>query len=95
VIFIRETIEDLYIGVEHELDPIAAVSLEVTPRVECEADMQVVLLAAPSARLHRVTGISKSSIFELRDGNFDHISDEAAALAKVIKSDRMLTNAVA
>jgi isocitrate dehydrogenase (NAD+) len=97
VVVVRENTEDIYIGVEHYVDPrrSAAEAIAITTRVGCE---RIVRYAFDYARRHRrgkVTLVHKANILKLTNGLFLEIGRQVAKQYRSIAFDELIVDACA
>ena len=94
LVIVRENMEDLYAGIEHEVIPgQAAESIKIITR---EASERIVRFAFEYARRHgrrKVTAVHKANIMKLTDGLFLRVAGEVAAqYPDIAFEDRIVDN---
>ncbi len=80
LVIVRENMEDLYAGIEHEVIPgVAAESIKIITRPASERIVRFAFEYARKNGRRKVTAVHKANIMKLTDGLFLHVAQEVAA----------------
>ena len=93
MIFVRENTEDVYKGLEYNIDDDTTVCLRVITRKNCE---RIAKRAFETARLRpkkKVTAIHKANVMRITDGLFKRVCQETAKNYPDIKYNEMYVDA--
>jgi 3-isopropylmalate dehydrogenase len=90
MVIVRENTEDVYRGLELELDRDTMICLRLITRKGCERIVRYAFdLARKRCRKHRVTGVHKSNVMKKTDGLFAQVFREVARSYPDVTSDEM------
>lgn len=94
LIIVRENMEDLYAGIEHEVIPdVACESIKVITRPATERIVRFAFEYARRNGRRKVTAVHKANIMKLSDGLFLRVAQEvAAAYPDIAFEDRIVDN---
>jgi len=94
LVIVRENMEDLYAGIEHEVIPgQAAESIKIITRAASERIVRFAFEYARRNGRHKVTAVHKANIMKLSDGLFLHVAQEVAAqYPDIAFEDRIIDN---
>jgi len=79
VVIIRENMEDLYTGIEHQQTPDVVQCLKLISRPGCEKIVRYAFEYARSNGRRKVTCFTKDNIMKMTDGLFHRVFDEIGA----------------
>lgn len=94
IVIVRENMEDLYAGIEHEVIPdVACESIKIITRPACERIVRFAFEYARRNDRHKVTAVHKANIMKLTDGLFLHVAQEIAReYSDIDFEDRIVDN---
>ena len=94
LVIVRENMEDLYAGIEHDVIPgVAAESIKIITRPASERIVRFAFEYARRNGRRKVTAVHKANIMKLTDGLFLHVAQEVAAgYPDVAFEDRIVDN---
>ena len=95
MVVVRENVEDLYAGVEHQQTPDMAQSLKLISREGSRRVARFAFAYASQMRRKKVTCATKSNILKLTEGLFQKTFEAEAAGWPTIEADHMLIDACA
>lgn len=94
LVIVRENMEDLYAGIEHEVIPgVACESIKVITRPATERIVRFAFEYARQNGRRKVTAVHKANIMKLSDGLFLRVAQEvAASYPDIAFEDRIVDN---
>ncbi len=94
LVIVRENMEDLYAGIEHDVIPgVAAESIKVITRPATERIVRFAFEYARRNGRRKVTAVHKANIMKLSDGLFLHVAQEVAQqYPDIAFEDRIVDN---
>ena len=97
LVVVRENTEDIYVGIEHYVDPrrSAAEAIAVTTRVGSQRIVEYAFEYAKRHRRKKVTLVHKANILKFTNGLFLEIGREVAKRYKKIQFEDMIVDACA
>jgi isocitrate dehydrogenase (NAD+) len=94
LIVIRETSEDIYSGLEHQVTEGVFEAIKVTTRVACERIARFAFETAREKGRKKVTIVHKSNIMKLSDGMFLRVGQAVAAAYPDIETNEVIVDAL-
>jgi isocitrate dehydrogenase (NAD+) len=97
LVVVRENTEDVYIGLEHYVDPrrSAAEAIAITTRVGSERVVRYAFEYAKRHRRRKVTVVHKANILKLTSGLFVEVARQVAKRYRSIVYDELIVDAAA
>jgi isocitrate dehydrogenase (NAD+) len=93
VVIIREALEDVYAGIEHEVIPGVVETLKVTTARGCERIARSAFEYARQRGRKKVTTVHKANIMKMADGMFLEVSRRVAAeYPEIVHNDLIVDN---
>jgi len=94
IIVVRETSEDIYSGIEHEVTEGVYEAIKITTRAACERIARSAFELARAQGRKKVTIVHKSNIMKKSDGMFLRTSQEVAKDYPDIESEEAIVDAL-
>jgi isocitrate dehydrogenase (NAD+) len=94
VIVIRETSEDIYSGMEHQVTEGVFEAVKVTTRTACERIARFAYETAGAMGRSKVTIVHKSNIMKLSDGMFLRVAQAVGAEFPDIQTEEVIVDAL-
>lgn len=92
LVVVRENVEDLYAGIEHQQTPTVAQCLKLISRQGCEKTARVAFELARAEGRRRVTCATKANIMKLTEGLMKRTFEEVAREYPDIQADHVLVD---